>query len=391
MNFLSIAIENPRSTAPRKWLFRIHSWMGVVVCLYAVVIGVSGSFIVFREDFETPSLPHGQPVVASPGPDEIAGRVRRTFPNHSFDSLIFPDHPEEPISGYVIRDKKYTRFWILPEDGRVISFRENGTGPWGFLTDLHFNLLTGKTGRLVNGVGALALVVMSLTGLVIWWPGRPRWRQGFQIKIRAGWRRIIWDAHGVVGLISFVFILLLGVTGAYFAWPDAFRAAVGQIATIRNSQKIPEIQVPENPQDAPLSKLIEEAQKVVPDGHVSQVRVYEDPKRAARVILVHGGREDYGKYNYIFLNRYTGEVIEASLVRNRGGGDSIMAWIAPLHFGTFGGFWSKLAWVAFGLSLPTLTITGFLMWWKRVLSQKRKAPRLPSLKQVVRNPMPKTQ
>jgi uncharacterized iron-regulated membrane protein len=384
MNFLSVAIKNPRSTAPRKWLFGIHSWMGVVVCLYAVVIGVSGSCIVFREDFETPPLPHGRPVVASPGPDELAERVRQAFPNHTFDSLIFPDHPDEPISGYVIRD---TRFWILPEDGRVISFRENGTGPWGFLTDLHFNLLTGKTGRLVNGVGALALVVMSLTGLVIWWPGQPRWRQGFQIKIRAGWRRVIWDTHGVVGLISFVFIFLLGLTGAYFTWPEAFRAAVGQIATIRNSQKIPEIPVPENRQDAPLSKLIEEAQKVVPDGHVTQVRVYEDPKRAARVILVHGGREDYGKYNYIFLNRYTGEVIGGSLVRNRGGGDSVMAWIAPVHFGTFGGFWSKLGWVFLGLSLPILTVTGFLIWWKRVLFRRWKELRLSSLSPGTAKPM----
>ena len=40
------------------------------------------------------------------------------------------------------------------------------------IQDLHFDLLAGRTGRIVNGVGAACLLLMCISGLVIWWPAR---------------------------------------------------------------------------------------------------------------------------------------------------------------------------------------------------------------------------
>jgi uncharacterized iron-regulated membrane protein len=37
------------------------------------------------------------------------------------------------------------------------------------LLDLHGHLLAGPMGRRVNGVGAIALLVLAVTGSVIWW------------------------------------------------------------------------------------------------------------------------------------------------------------------------------------------------------------------------------
>src|SRR5262245_30828373 len=39
-----------------------------------------------------------------------------------------------------------------------------------WLLDLNCNRLSGETGRLVNGVGAFAMLARAATGLVIWWP-----------------------------------------------------------------------------------------------------------------------------------------------------------------------------------------------------------------------------
>ena len=47
---------------------------------------------------------------------------------------------------------------------------------------LHENLLFGKTGRLVNGIGALFLTLVCLTGAVIWWPGIKNWRRSPTVK-----------------------------------------------------------------------------------------------------------------------------------------------------------------------------------------------------------------
>src|SRR5207247_6356099 len=59
------------------------------------------------------------------------------------------------------------------------------------LLDLHDDLLAGGTGRKVNGVGALLLVVLSCTGIVVWWPGIKTWRQSLTVhRNRSEERRV---------------------------------------------------------------------------------------------------------------------------------------------------------------------------------------------------------
>ena len=67
------------------------------------------------------------------------------------------------------------------------------------LQDLHFDLLAGRTGRILNGFGAMLMLAMAVTGLVIWWPGRTRWRRGLTVDFSRPWKRITWDLHSAVG------------------------------------------------------------------------------------------------------------------------------------------------------------------------------------------------
>ena len=46
-----------------------------------------------------------------------------------------------------------------------------------WIVDLHENLLFGMNGRSVNGIGATCVIVLCLTGAVIWWPGINNWRR----------------------------------------------------------------------------------------------------------------------------------------------------------------------------------------------------------------------
>lgn len=59
----------------------------------------------------------------------------------------------------------------------------------------HQNLLAGRTGRLVNGMGAVSLVVLCLTGAIIWWPGLAHWRRSLTVEWRASFPRVSWDVH----------------------------------------------------------------------------------------------------------------------------------------------------------------------------------------------------
>ena len=59
----------------------------------------------------------------------------------------------DPVSAGVLGE--------LPEDSIVRT-----------LQDLHYDLLGGRRGRTINGVGAAAIIVMGVTGIWLWWPGR---------------------------------------------------------------------------------------------------------------------------------------------------------------------------------------------------------------------------
>ncbi|MBF8300898.1 MAG: PepSY-associated helix domain protein, partial [Acidobacteria bacterium] len=45
-----------------------------------------------------------------------------------------------------------------------------------WLIDLHDNLLGGRSGRVVNGIGGLLLMLLCVTGAIVWWPGVKAWR-----------------------------------------------------------------------------------------------------------------------------------------------------------------------------------------------------------------------
>jgi uncharacterized iron-regulated membrane protein len=48
-----------------------------------------------------------------------------------------------------------------------------------------------------------------------------------------------------------------------------------------------------------------------------------------------------------------------------------------IHVGNFGGWPVKLLWVVLGLAPPVLFVTGFMMWWFRVLNPWRKRGLVP--------------
>ncbi|PYU32531.1 MAG: hypothetical protein DMG31_10460, partial [Acidobacteria bacterium] len=68
-----------------------------------------------------------------------------------------------------------------------------------WLVDLHTNLLSGDTGRRLNGIGAICFTLLCLTGAVIWWPGITHWRRSLSVNWRSSFARINWDLHNTLG------------------------------------------------------------------------------------------------------------------------------------------------------------------------------------------------
>ena len=114
--------------------------------------------------------------------------------------------------------------FVMSLSGSVIVFRNDLSKKFSveWLVNLHENLLSGSIGHAINGVGAMCVTLLCLTGAIIWWPGIASWRRSLSVNWRSNFGRISWDTHSSLGFWCFLFPLLWGISGIYFAFPQLF-------------------------------------------------------------------------------------------------------------------------------------------------------------------------
>ncbi len=206
------------------------------MALYVVVISLSGSAVVFRHEIDLALCP--QIILVRPsGPRlsdaQLAAAARRAAPQRFLPSNIDVEVRGPRVPGAA------AEVWYLSPRGRFERLFDPYTGKdlgdavacepalVSRLVDLHDNLLGGEAGRAVNGVGAAVVLLMCLTGAVIWWPGTSRWWRRITLRRNVHWRRFVWDLHSMLGFWIFAPILMWAVSGIYFAFPGALSGVEG--------------------------------------------------------------------------------------------------------------------------------------------------------------------
>ena len=254
--------------------------------------------------------------------------------------------------------------------GRVVGeIKSNGT--WLELFERFHSFLLIPRGRLYNGIGGLALTLLALSGLVLWWPGRGEWNAAFRIVRRGSWKGVVYDLHRVGGALMLGFVVLFGLTGGYFTWPGAYRGLASALLATQPKQVAAPVRT--TGAHIPTGELVASARRAVPGMQLVRVLIPRDEKQAVTVTLADGRTKEDRKRKTILLTMHphSGEVLAIEDYRKRQAGDRVVSWLGPLHTGHFGGIGVKVIWALAGLSLPALFVTGFLMWCNRVL-----APRL---------------
>jgi uncharacterized iron-regulated membrane protein len=367
--------QRPQATWIRGALFQIHLWMGIAVALYVCLIGITGAALVFRPEMQKATFP-GYFVVdrlgeADAPADDIIRRLQSAYPGAQLAGIDYPTARRGTYLSYLTRGSQLLTVFSNPITGQIVG--ELPTRSWiTWLQDLHFDLLAGHTGRIVNGVAAISLVLMFATGLVVWWPGVDRWRKSLAVDFRKNWKRINWELHGAIGFWLFALLMLWAVTGIEFAFPRQFRQAVNAVSPLsvaRTPQSSPRPggQLPE----AEITALIARAHQIVPGARMGRVVLPSTGRAPILLLMAYIDHGDFDRNDEVslYFDQYTGQLLERrdqALVPQTAG-DLTMKWIGPLHLGSFGGLGVKVLWSILALSFPALAITGVLMWWFRVV------------------------
>ena len=223
-------VQRPQSLGVRKALFQVHLWVGIGVGLYILLISISGSAIVYRREIVSKHSRRAVVVATSSlrmGLEELKQSAQRAYPTYEVYSVYEPERPDRPdeieLGG---RNNRISRLFDPYTGADLGDPRTRVDRVYQWLADLHYNLLSGLTGRLVNGVGAFFATLLSLTGAVIWWPGIKNWRRSVIVNRKAHFPRFNWDLHSAIGFWCSFFVLVWGISGICLCFPGVLTTLV---------------------------------------------------------------------------------------------------------------------------------------------------------------------
>ena len=385
MTFLQRYLRRPQQLAVRRLNFQVHLWVGIILTLYLIVIGVTGSILVFRPELERLcGLKPWQNIRTEEPLADIAAVVenlRAAYPRYRIVSVTAPGENEATFVA-ILEGRARIKVACGPKDGKVLGEFPGGGNWLDVVQELHETLLIQRRGqgRMLNGIGAAFLLLLNATGMVIWWPGIRNWKRALQVDFRRNWRRINFDLHVSVGFWTILIASFWAVSGIYFGWPRQIFNLVNSISRVITARP-PAVSVrPENTALEPdLRQLVQRAYAIDPGTKLDGI-AFPYGRRAPLGILMRRGGNSVGReyVDTVYFNPYSGEYISTWRYGvNESLGDWIIWLQVPLHFGTYWGLGVKLAWAAAGLAIPLLAVTGLLMYWNRALRRRWKQLRRP--------------
>lgn len=219
----------PQRVTIRRWAGRLHLWLALGLGAYVVVLSLSGSAVVFRRELNQWLVPRA--VESTDGErltgEALRGAVARVYSRATVVEVREPSRTERPVLVTIEANGDRSDRLFDPFAARDLGESFPATLRFvEWLVDLHDNLLAGRTGRVVNGLGGAAFLLLIATGTWIWWPGTRRLGRALVLGRPAATRRFLWRLHGFLGIWSLALLIVWATTAIYFAFPEPFERTI---------------------------------------------------------------------------------------------------------------------------------------------------------------------
>lgn len=366
--------DHPQKVWWRKALFQVHLWIGVFLGLYVIAISLSGSLLVFEQQLldDTPQLA-GATAAGRLKWGQVAAAAMHAYPGALLDNIDMRTANRRVASVGLKQNARDRIVYVDLSSGRVIgSEMLQARHPIVELAErLHNELAAGLIGARANGIGGALLFLMSVTGIVVWWPGRRHWKRALKVKWNARWARLNWDLHSAFGFWSCIFVAMWGISGAYFIFPKPFTRVITLVSPMHHLEETPSAWRPGEPV-LPIDTLIARAEQLYPRDQLAYL--YLDTHRPQGVVKVFLSGDPTLPLSLledvVSFEPSTGRILSNISSAQWTAGERLSLGIYAVHFGNFAGLPGEIAWSLLGLVPALLAASGYVMWWNRVLRKK---------------------
>ncbi|MBS1211706.1 MAG: PepSY-associated helix domain protein [Proteobacteria bacterium] len=367
-----------KSLFARELWAKIHAYLALAAGLPFVVLGLSGSLAVYREELDELLNPH-LTVENPPGEylplDRIMAAVQAAHPRRYAPwTLEMPRSPASMITAWYQKpeetaDRLYAPLMVSvnPYTGQVVATRFWGETASTWIADFHTQLLQDRASWNVVGALGLLLMISAASGLYAWWPGTARIRQTFAVRHDAGMVRLAFDLHRGIGFIGAAWLLLIAFTGFNLAFPDLLEGLTAS-SGMSHGNSGPDVHSTAIPNDRPVSlaEAVLVARGAFRHAEVRRITQPAGETGSYRVNLRQGTEiNQRHPFTTVWVDRWSGQILEVRNPAQFTKGESIMAWQWPLHTGEAYGTTGRLLWFFAGFIPLLLYVSGMMVWMNR--------------------------
>lgn len=377
----------------RKVFLWVHLTAGLIAAAFLILIGGSGAIIAFENELDRALNPKVSYVNVQAQPLTL----------DALDQKLLARYPGAKIAGYELPQRadlslfvaladasgKEHDLFVDPYSGAVLGDVREANQLISRVHQFHTHLLAGDVGKTIVGWSGVFLLVLSITGIVLW-------TRATIFRVRPGSAvRFNFELHNTVGILSSVFLLIFAWTGICIHWERPVGQLAQQLSPKQSVAPTPRpalsgvegpAPAPPVPGSTPLSpdRLLEIAHSTLPDAKIMFLQMPQRPGQPASVALKFPEDHTPLGRTRMSIDAYSGNVLRLQSSREMSAPMKYaMMWNREVHTGDILNLPTRVVAAFFSLMLPVLAVTGPLIWWNRKRAVSRAASASPAKASVV--------
>lgn len=362
----------------RLWL-NVHLWIGVGLAALLIPISISGGLLVWHDDIDALLNPHRYAVsgaqvthppslylakaseaVGTDPADLRATGVRYPEPGWPV-RVVTRAHKREAGGGR----PRFVTVFLDPPTGAVLDVMEFRTSFIGFLHVFHENLMLPQyNGRQIVGWAGVGMLILSLTGIWLWWPRRGGFLRGLRWTRSS---RFTFNLHNTLGFWISIPLAVVSLTGIYLSFPQTARTMMSSVATMSAQGQRGGFAAEVARQTAlDPDRALDIALKAEPNGQPLALFLPTEARGGPSPWRLQVARTGSGETITVTVDDRTSR----TSVTAPQSGDKAASWIRWIHEGSHSGpVWALIVFLT-GVFPPIFAVTGIIMWLRKRADRK---------------------
>jgi len=405
--------RSPRLRAVAIWT---HRYVGLLMAVFLLVAGVTGSFIAFYHELDVllnPGLYHvAEPAPGTPRLDPFAQREalqRQLPPGLRAYRVHFDGEPGVAqlfeVSSPGSEPAGDDEYFVNPYSGEIIGSRRWGDITQGvrnllpFMYRLHYSLALGEVGSLLFGIVALLWTIDCFVGGYLTFPppraqqGRrgvqvwlKRWKPAWLVR---GGQLFSWvfTWHRASGLWVWAMLLVFAWSAVGLNLHQVYDPVTKAVFGLEPwpSDRLPEHEPPIVDPGLDWRDALRRGQALMADqAHAHGFEVEEErrivyhPNLGAFRYQVRSSLDISDRYavTTVYFDGKSGELLTFEAPTGPGFGRTLTTWLYQLHFASIRGLGLpyRVFVCVMGLAIAVLSVTGVWIWWVKRGKRLRQQP-----------------